>query len=344
MKQKTRRLLQNIGVLVLIALGLGWICYRFMGFTSSTYTDNAQTRCQIVPVISRVQGFVKEIRFDDYTPVHKGDTLVIIEDSEFRLRLAQAEADLQNVHSGKKALNTNISTIQNNLSVSDASLSEVSALLKNAEREYERYKSLLQQEAVTQQQFDAIATNYEALKAKYETLVRQKRSTALTSEEQTQRLGQSDAGIEVAEAAVDLAKLNLSYTVITAPCDGYTSKKSLQVGQLVQPGQALLSVVDENDMWVIANYRETQTARMNIGDKVSIEVDAIPGERFEGKIVAISKATGAQYSVIPQDNASGNFVKVEQRVPVKIRFTESPKAEKMQRLRAGLNVECKVLK
>jgi membrane fusion protein (multidrug efflux system) len=118
----------------------------------------------------------------------------------------------------------------------------------------------------------------------------------------------------------------------------------LQVGQLVQPGQALLSVVDENDMWIIANYRETQTARMNIGDKVSIEVDAIPGEKFEGKIVAISKATGAQYSVIPQDNASGNFVKVEQRVPVKIRFTESNKAEKMQRLRAGLNVECKVLK
>jgi membrane fusion protein (multidrug efflux system) len=342
MKQKTRRLLQNIGVLLLIALGLGWVGYRFMGFTSSTFTDNARTQCQIVPVISRVQGFIKEIRFDDYTPVHKGDTLIVLEDTEFRLHLAQAEADLLNMTSGKSALNASISTTQNNIAVSDASLAEVKALLTNAERDYIRYKSLLEQEAVTQQQYDAIATNYEALKAKYETLVRQKHSTALTSVEQTQRLGQSDANIEVAKAAIDLAKLNLSYTVILAPCDGCTSKKSLQIGQLIQPGQTLLSIVDESDIWVVANYKETQTSRMQVGDEVRISVDAIPKVQFTGVIEAISQATGAQYSVIPQDNASGNFVKVEQRVPVKIRFTADNDSSQMHRLRAGLNVECKV--
>jgi len=106
----------------------------------------------------------------------------------------------------------------------------VEALLNNAQRDYERYKSLLAQDAVTQQQYDAVATNYEALKAKYETLVRQKRTTALTASEQAHRLGQSDAGIEAAKAAIDLAKLNLSYTVITAPCDGYTSKKTARSG------------------------------------------------------------------------------------------------------------------
>ncbi len=344
MRQKTRRLLQNIGVLILIALGLAWIGYRFMGFTSSTFTDNARTECQIVPVISRVQGFIKEIRFDDYTPVHKGDTLVIIEDSEFRLRLAQAEADLQNMTSGKSAVNASISTIQNNLSVSDASMAEVEALLNNARRDYDRYKALLEQEAVTQQQFDAVATNYEALKAKHETLARQKRTTALSSAEQTERLGQSNANIEAAKAAIDLAKLNLSYTVITAPCDGYASKKELQVGQLIQPGQTLLSIVDEADIWVIANYKETQTSRMQIGDTVAITVDAIPDARFSGVIEAISKATGAKYSAMPQDNATGNFVKVEQRIPVKIRFCKSNDAALMKRLRAGLNVECKVKK
>jgi membrane fusion protein (multidrug efflux system) len=337
-------MLQNIGVLILIALGLGWVGYRFMGFTSSTYTDNARVECQIVPVISRVQGFIKEIRFNDYTQVHKGDTLVIIEDSEFKLRLAQAEADLQNVSTGKDALNTSISTTKNNLTVSDASIAEVAALVDNAKRDYERYKSLLAQEAVTQQQFDAVETNYKALKAKYETLQRQKRSTALTSVEQTQRLGQSDAGIDVARAAVDLAKLNLSYTVIVAPCDGCTSKKKLQVGQLIQPGQALLSIVDESDIWVVANYKETQTARMAVGNEVNITVDAIPNTTFKGEIIAMSKATGAEYSVIPQDNATGNFVKVEQRVPVKIRFSEDNDKEQMQRLRSGLNVECKVVK
>jgi membrane fusion protein (multidrug efflux system) len=289
-----------------------------------------------------VQGFIKEIRFDDYSQVKKGDTLVIIEDAEFRLRLAQAEADLQNMTSGKNVVHSSINTIQNNLSVSDASLAEVQALLNNAKRDYDRYKSLLAQEAVTQQQYDAVATNYEALKAKYETLVRQKRSTALTSQEQEQRLGQSEAGMQAAQAAIDLARLNLSYTVITAPCDGCTSKKELQVGQLIQPGQSLLSIVDEADMWIFANYKETQTARMAVGDSVNITVDAIPGVKFNGKIESMSKATGAQYSVIQQDNATGNFVKVEQRVPVKIRFTANNDAEQMKRLRAGLNVECKV--
>jgi membrane fusion protein (multidrug efflux system) len=342
MKQKTRRLLQNIGVLTLIALGLCWTAHRFFGFTSSTFTDNARTQCQIVPVISRVQGFIKEIKFDDYTQVKKGDTLIIIEDAEFKLRLAQAQADLQNMTSGKNVVHSSINTIQNNLSVSDASLAEVQALLNNAKRDYDRYKSLLAQESVTQQQYDAVATNYEALKAKYETLVRQKRSTALTSQEQEQRLGQSEAGMQAAQAAIDLAELNLSYTVITAPCDGYTSKKELQVGQLIQPGQSLLSIVDESDMWIIANYKETQTARMNIGDEVAISVDAIPDTKFKGKIVAMSKATGAQYSIIQQDNATGNFVKVEQRVPIKIRFSSDNDADQMKRLRAGLNVECKV--
>jgi membrane fusion protein (multidrug efflux system) len=295
-----------------------------------------------VPVISRVQGFIKEIKFDDYTQVKKGDTLIIIEDAEFKLRLAQAQADLQNMTSGKNVVHSSINTIQNNLSVSDASLAEVQALLNNAKRDYDRYKSLLAQESVTQQQYDAVATNYEALKAKYETLVRQKRSTALTSQEQEQRLGQSEAGMQAAQAAIDLAELNLSYTVITAPCDGYTSKKELQVGQLIQPGQSLLSIVDESDMWIIANYKETQTARMNIGDEVAISVDAIPDTKFKGKIVAMSKATGAQYSIIQQDNATGNFVKVEQRVPIKIRFSSDNDADQMKRLRAGLNVECKV--
>ncbi len=342
MKQKTRRMLQNIGVLALIALGLCWIAHKFFGFTSSTFTDNARTQCQIVPVISRVQGFIKEIRFDDYTQVKKGDTLIVIEDTEFRLRLAQAEADLQNISSGKEVVSSSINTIQNNISVSDASLAEVETLLNNAKRDYDRYKSLLAQEAVTQQQFDAVATNYDALKAKYETISRQKQSTALTSREQQHRLGQSDAGMRAAEAAIDLAKLNLSYTVITAPCDGCTSKKDLQAGQLIQPGQSLLSIVDESDIWVIANYKETQTARMDIGHEVEITVDAIPGAKFNGTIESMSKATGAQYSIIQQDNATGNFVKVEQRLPIKIRFSQDNDAELMKRLRAGLNVECKV--
>lgn len=342
--QKNRRLLQNVGVIILIIFGLWWVISQFIKFNINTFTDNAQIKQHIVPVNSRIPGFIKEIRFDEYTKVSKGDTLVIIEDSEFRLRVAQAHADLQNAMSGKSAMSTAISTTQNNLTVSDAAIKEVEALLNNAQKDYERYQQLLNDEAVTRQQFETIETKYLSLKAKYEMLSRQRQSTSLIGQEQSHRLGQNEAGIELAKAAIDLAELNLSYTIITAPCDGYTSRKSIQEGQLVQPGQTLLSIVDSNDVWVIANYKETQTSKMAIGQRVNIEVDAIPGVTFKGIIESISQATGAQYSIIPQDNATGNFVKVEQRIPIKISFSEDNKPEDMARLRAGLNVECEVIK
>lgn len=336
-------MIQNVVVLAIISVGLWWIATQFIKFNISTFTDNAQVRRQIVPVNARVQGYIKEIRFDEYTYVHEGDTLIIIDDSEYRLRLAQAKAELQNAVTGKSAMHTVISTTNNNIGVNEASITGTKVELENAARDLERYASLFKEKAVTQKQYDDAKTRYESMKAKYDMLCRQKQSTSLTKEEQQQRLGQQDAGIELAQAAVELASLNLSYTVITAPADGYTSRKSLQKGQLVQPGQTLLSIVDENDVWVVANYKETQTAKMKLGDKVRITVDALPDAVYIGRIEAISNATGAQYSIVPQDNATGNFVKVEQRLPVKIRFTADNTPESIQRLRAGLNVECEMM-
>lgn len=344
MKQKTRRRLQNAGVIILILAGFAWIAYKFIRFSSSTFTDNAQVYQRIVPVNSRVQGFVKEIRFDDYTPVHKGDTLAIIEDADFRLQLAQAKANLQNALSGKDVATSAVSTSTNDITVTESALAEVEALLRNAKRDLDRYSALLQQEAVTQQQYDAVETNYLALEAKRNTLARQKNSTGLVAQQQRHRLGQNDADIELAEAAVSLAELNLSYTVILAPCDGFTARRNIQPGQLIQPGQTIVSVVDTGDTWIIANYKETQTARMTVGDSVCIEVDAVPDVKYMGVIEAISNATGAKYSPMPQDNSTGNFVKVEQRIPVKIRFAADTPENEMARLRSGMNVECNVVK
>lgn len=342
MNRKTRRMIQNIIVLVIIAVGLWWIATQFIRFNISTFTDNAQVRRQIVPVNVRVQGYIKEIRFKEYSFVHKGDTLVIIDDSEYRLQLAQAKAALHNAITGKSAMNTAISTTASNIGMNEASIAGIKVEMENAARDFKRYESLLEDKAVTAKQYDDAKTKYESLKAKYDMMCRQKQSTSLTRDEQSLRLGQRDADIDLAKASVELAELNLSYTVITAPVDGYTSRKNLQEGQLVQPGQTLLSIVDENDVWVIANYKETQTAKMKVGDKVRITVDAIPGVVYAGRIEAISNATGAQYSIVPQDNATGNFVKVEQRLPVKIRFTSDNTPESIRRLRAGLNVECEM--
>lgn len=340
MERKNKKILINTVILLVLLAGFTWVVSRFVRLGRVEYTDNAQVRRLIVPVNSRVQGFIREVRFEEYQHVHKGDTLLIIEDTEYRLRLAQAEADRLSTLAGRSAMGTTITTTGNDLSVSDAGIEEVHVRLLNAEKDYHRYHTLLEQEAVTPQQFDNVRTNYEALKANYERLLRQRRSTALVRQQQTQRLDQNDAAVAVAEAALDLARLNLSYTVITAPCDGVTSRRTVQEGQLVQPGQVLLSVVDDNDVWVIANYRETQTAHLAEGMKVRISVDAISGVTYEGRVQALSQATGAQYSLVPQDNSAGNFVKVEQRVPVKIVFTDANRAADLQRLRSGLNVEC----
>ncbi|WP_455591380.1 HlyD family secretion protein [Bacteroides sp.] len=342
MNKKTKKLTFNIVVVTLLAVAIGWVCARFVHLGNVEYTDNAQVKQLIVPVNSRVQGFVKKIYFEEYQKVRKGDTLAVIEDAEFRFRLAQAEADYQNALSGKTVMTSTINTTQNNIAVSDAGVQEAKIRLDNAEREYVRYKNLLDQDAVTKQQFDAMKTNYEALKARYELLLRQKHSTALVKQEQTQRLDQTDAGIKLAEAALEIARLNLSYTVILAPCDGTTGRKDIQVGQLVQPGQTLVDLVDENDKWVVANYKETQTAHIRDGQEVEVEADAIPGVVFRGVVKSISRATGASFSLLPQDNSAGNFVKVEQRIPVRIEFSGENKPEDMERLRAGMNVECVV--
>ena len=342
MNKKTKKLTFNICVIAVLVIALVWVCARFVHLGSVEFTDNAQVRQHIVPVNSRVQGFIKKICFTEYQRVHKGDTLALIEDTEFLYRLAQAEADYRNALSGKTVMSSTINTTQNNISVSDAGVQEAKIRLDNAEREYNRYKNLLAQDAVTRQQYDAIKTNYEASKARYELLVRQKQSTALVKREQTRRLEQTEAGIKLAEAGLKLARLNLSYTVIIAPCDGTTGRKEIQEGQLVQPGQTLVDLVDENDKWVVANYKETQTSNIKEGQEVELEVDAIPNVTFKGVVKSISQATGASFSLLPQDNSAGNFVKVEQRIPVRIEFTKENRPVDMSRLRAGMNVECLV--
>ncbi len=342
MKRRTKKLIYNFVVGLLLLCGLVWVFSRFIHLGNIEYTDNAQVKQLIVPVNSRVQGFVKKIYFEEYQPVRKGDTLAIIDDAEFRYRVVQAEADFQNAISGKTVMASTIHTIHNNISVSDAGIQEAKILMENAGSEFKRYKNLLEQDAVTRQQYDAVKTNYEASKARYELMCRQKESTSLVKQEQTRKLEQTEAAIKLAEAALEIARLNLSYTVITAPCDGTTGRKQIQEGQLIQPGQTIVDMVDENCKWIIANYKETQTANIREGQPVDIEVDAVPGTVFKGVVKSISQATGASFSVFPQDNSAGNFVKIEQRIPIRIEFTDENKQEDMDRLRAGMNVECEI--
>lgn len=342
LSRKNKKFLYNAIIVGLLAAGLLYVCSRFLHWGNVEYTDNAQVKQHITPVRTRIPGFVKQVCFEEYQPVRKGDTLLIIEEAEFRLHLAQAEAQLANALAGQQATSAGIAVTGNHLSVNEATIEEVRVQKENAARELARYQQLLEQDAVTRQQYDQIRTAYEALEARFEQVSRMRRSTQLTRNEQTHRLGQTEAGIRVAQAAVDLARLNLSYTVILAPCDGVTGRKSILEGQLVQPGQVMVDIVDQKEKWVVANYRETQLSHIQEGAAVTFTADAVPGITYHGVVESISDATGAAFSLIPQDNASGNFVKVEQRVPVRIRLTENA-PEATERLRAGFNVECKVM-
>ena len=334
-------MIYNILILCFLIGGLTYVCSRFIHLGNVEYTDNAQVRQHITPVNTRVQGFIKKICFEEFQPVKKGDTLLIIEDSEFKLRVAQAEADLSNALAGRSVTSAGIETTQSNIGVSDASIEEVKVTMENARRELQRYEKLLKEDAVTRQQYDNIKTAYEAAKARYQQASRAKRSTSLVKNEQTHRLGQNEAAVKLAKANLDLARLNLSYTVITATCDGITGRKNIHEGQLVQPGQAMVDIVDGTDLSVVADYRETQLPNIHEGAEVTMTADAVPGVKYKGVVESISDATGAAFSLIPQDNATGNFVKVEQRIPVRIRLKGNSKAD-MKKLRAGFNVECKV--
>lgn len=346
----------NILVIVLLVLGVLYVCSRFVHLGSKEYTDNAMVHRNLTPVNTRVQGFIKEIRFKEFQKVKKGDTLVILEDAEFRLALAQAEASLRGQRSGSGAVSASMNTTSRNVTVASegmrvasAGISEAKEGMDNAKRDYDRFAALLPKGAVTPQQYDNAKTRYEqarsrwlAAKARLSQASASRNATASITGEQSHRLGQSQAGESVAEAQLRLARLNLSYTVITAPCDGYVGRKNIYIGQLVQPGQLMVNVVDQNSVWVIANYRESQLHHIKDGADVTFTCDAIPDVRYKGKVVAVSSASGADMDNIPVDNATGNFVKVEQRVPVRIELTKDNKAEDVKRLLSGLNVETEV--
>lgn len=339
MRHRTKKILSYIVTIIVIAAAAVWVAGKFMHFGDVEFTDNAQVQRQIVPVNSRVQGYIKEILFDEYQEVHAGDTLVIIDDTDLRLNVAQAEADYANAMASRKVTTQAVGVANANVAVSEATIAEAKVLMDNAKTDLDRYALVLEKDAVTRHEYDGVKTDYEAKKARYEMLSKQRAATSTTVSEAEQRIEQNDAGIQLAKVMLDRANVNLSYTVIVAPCDGYVSRKDIQVGQLVQPGQTLLSIVDAGDVWIEANFKETQLKHIHVGSNVEVKVDAIPDKVFAAKVTALSTATGAALSIMPQDNSAGNFVKVRQRIPVRIELTDTAAAKQ---LRAGMNVECEV--
>lgn len=334
--RKSRILMRSLTIVILVGL-LCWGLSVFFHIGDNEFTEDAQVEEYVSPVSTKVSGYLREIRFDEHEKVRKGDTLAIIEDNEYKIQLKQAMAALKQAQAGKSIVNTDVGVSENTTTISQANLEEVRARLKNQEQNLQRYANLLKADVIPQFEYDQVKTEYEAMKARYESLLRQKHSTQLNTKAVSEKIELSDADIMKAEAAVDLAKLNISYCYIIAPYDGIMGRRKIADNQLVQAGQTLTTIVQSGEKWVTANYTEGQIGSIKIGDRMHIKVDAIKDHTFTGEVTAISGATGSRYSATPVDNSTGNFVKVQQRIPVRIKFLDSEKT--LEQVRAGMNVQ-----
>ena len=320
-----------------------WTADYFWRYINYEVTNDAFIDQYVAPLNIRVSGYIREVRFKEHQYVRRGDTLLILDNREYQIKVKEAEAALLDAHGSQDVLHSGIETSQTNIAVQEANIAEAKANLWQLEQDYHRFERLLKEESVPQQQYEQTKAAYEAAQARYQALLEQKRAAQSQYSETSKRTVSAEAAIMRREADLDLARLNLSYTVLTAPYDGYMGRRTLEPGQYVSAGQTISYLVRNTDKWVTANYKETQIRHIYIGQEVRIKVDALPGRIFHGRVTAISEATGSKYSLVPTDNSAGNFVKVQQRIPVRIDLEEiSPKD--MAHLRAGMMVETEALR
>ena len=336
-----RRLVVSLVCIGIIAYGLWRLVDVFIEYTASETCNDAQIEQYITPVNLRASGYIAKVCFKEHQEVHKGDTLLILDDREYRIRLMEAEAALKDAKAGANVNSATEQTTQTSASVYSASIDEIEVRLAKLSKDIERYRNLVANKAATPIQLEQLEVEYDATKKKLEAARKQQEAAYKGVNEVTTRRGNVDAAIQRAEAAVEMARLNLSYCVVVAPCDGKLGRRTIEEGQMVNAGTTITYIIPDNQKWVIANYKETQIENLHVGQKVRMTVDALNNEVFEGTVTAISGATGAQYSLVPTDNSAGNFVKIQQRVPVRIDFTNISK-EDNDRLAAGMMVVVKV--
>ena len=303
------------GVAIIVWGVIEVICL-FLNYSQTETSNDAQIEQYVSPINLRASGYIDKIYFTEHQEVHKGDTLLVLDDREYKIR------------------------VMTTASVYDASIAEIEVRLAKLEKDRKRYENLVKRNAATPIQLEQIVTDYEATRKKLEATKRQKKAALSGVDEVSYRRMNTEAAIQRATAALEMARLNLSYTVVIAPCDGKLGRRSLEEGQFISAGQTITYILPDTQKWIVANYKETQIENLHIGQEVFVTVDAISDKEFKGKVTSISGATGSKYSLVPTDNSAGNFVKIQQRIPVRIDFTDLSK-EDNERLAAGMMVVVK---
>ncbi|GAA4461126.1 HlyD family secretion protein [Nemorincola caseinilytica] len=344
-------------IIILAVLVLGGSAFGITKYIHAQHheeTDDAQVDAHISPVIPRISGYVTDVRVKDNQVVKKGDTLIVLDNRNELIHVAQMEAALKAAENNLSVANAstsasraNVTAFEANVTTANAQIEAAKVTLRRATQDYERYANLIKDHSITQQQYEQAEAakltaerQLQVLIDQKNAVIRQASSASSQSNATALQVNVVNANIQQRQADLDNAKLTLSYTVITAPQDGRVSKVTVQLGQLLQAGQSLFSVVLDDQPWVVANFKETQINKMHEGQEVTLKVDAFPGHEFHGKVASFAPATGSRFALLPPDNASGNFVKVVQRLPVKIEFAQND--QMVKELRPGMNVDVDV--
>lgn len=324
-----------IAVIVLIVLTI-WGSVSLWDLYLYEQTNDAQVQEYINPITSRVSGYIRRIKYEENQEVKKGDTLLIIDNSEYQLQQQEAEAALANARAQLTALSSNVQTSATTSEVSKAQIAAAKARLWRQQQEYARYEKLYNVESATRQQLENVQTALEVARSDYQSaLGNYQASLSRVNDTRVQR-AVLEAEIRRREAVLNRNKLDVGYTIIRAPYNGKMGRRTIQEGHLIQAGQTLAYIVDQDaGKWVIANFKETQVRHMRVGGPAEIETDAFPDKKFKGRIISLSPATGSSFSLLPPDNSTGNFVKIVQRIPVRIQLTDSTGT--IEPLRAGMN-------
>jgi membrane fusion protein (multidrug efflux system) len=328
-------------IAVVALLVLFWAFQKWNYGRSHQSTDNAQVDGHIVPVLAKVGSYVTSVSVNENDHVNAGQVLVQLDDRDFRVRLQQAQADLiaaEATAGGSGFAGQAEAQVQSAVgqrATLDAQIGAARANAQKAEQDLARARELADKQIISRQQLDAAQAT--AAVARANLLAAQRQAAAAGGTVNT-----AEAGVRVATARTSAARANvanaqlqLDYTRITAPASGEVSRKQVEVGQLVAAGQPLMSIVADTGVWVTANFKETQLAKIRPGQPVEFEIDAYGGCVGYGKVASVSGATGAKFALLPPDNATGNFTKVVQRVPVRIAVTKP--CEGNHPLRPGLS-------
>jgi membrane fusion protein, multidrug efflux system len=334
-----RRVLISILTVATIALaGYGWGKIRYN--LAHEDTDNAQVEAHISPLLPRVSGYVARVLVDDNQRVTAGQPLMEIDPSELDLRILTAVTALENTEAALKADEASLPTARAAQSIARANIQTAEITRAKTAEDLARDTPLAKTGAIPDRQLSDSQAAADTAAAQLETIRRQAEAADTLVALAEAKIAATRSQIAQRNAEIDFARLQRSYATLTAPISGIISRKNVEPGQFVQAGQTVLSIVAETDTWIIANFKETQLANMRSGQDVEIIADTYPGFVFHGKVASLSGATGARFALLPPDNATGNFVKVTQRVPVKIALTGPADAAHI--LRAGLSVRAAV--